>query len=271
MHTHRISVSLVLAATATLSFAAQRGGDDAAGAAGAYFGMADWNADGHVSFKEAQQSMGLDRQAFATFDTDRDGRIQLNEFVARYTTIVERGGVFLAPTPKPESKAPDTQSPEQLLALYDEDKDGGLSESELVRFVADSKNRDLDPATLLSSFDRDASKRLENAELAEMKAKLDSKASSADTSSKKTLADLFETRTPREAKTAAGREPARIAGPARDFVRLDEDGDGAITVKDLLELQRPTTMPVRPQAILSTIDTDGDGRITPAELEASMR
>jgi len=28
---------------------------------------------------------------------------------------------------------------------------------------------------------------------------------------------------------------------------------------------------VRPQAILSTIDTDGDGRITPAELEASMR
>lgn len=251
---------------------AQDAADEIAQTASAYFAIADWNGDGHIVFKEAAGSMSIDRDAFRGWDTDRDGRIQQAEFVARYRSIVERGGAVARPIGKPETAAPQAvRTPDELLALYDDNRDRGLERSELARLLADAKKRDLEAESLLLALDKDASLRLEGAELEELAAKLAGQAVQRPAAAKKTMAQLFETPQPREAKVAAAREPARIQGPASDFRRLDHDGDGAITVHDLVELQRPISMPIRAEALVSALDKDGDGRIGPDEFLASMR
>lgn len=250
----------------------QEAADEIAQTAGAYFALADWNGDGSIVFKEAAGAMSIDREAFRTWDGDRDGRIQQAEFVARYRAIVERGGAVARPVGKPDAAAPAVQrAPDELLSLYDDNRDRGLDLAELARLVTDSKNRDLEAEQLLGSLDKDASLRIEGAELQQLAARLAGGAFAAEPAAKKTLAQLFETPQTREAKVAAAREPARIAGPASDFRRLDHDGDGGITVEDLVELQRPLALPIRPQALVSALDKDGDGRIGPDEFAASMR
>lgn len=255
-----------------LPLPAQDAGDALAQTALSCFGVADWNGDGHIVFKEAAGSMSLDRDSFRGWDADRDGRIQKAEFVARYRAIVEQGGAVARPLDKPEPAVQTVQrTPEELLALYDDNRDRGLDQRELVRLLADAKNRDLEPEPLLAALDKDASLKLEGPELQQLSARLYGRSAAQEVAGRKTLAQLFETPEPRESRVAAAREPARIPGPASDFRRLDTDGDGAITLEDLVELQRPIVMPVRPQALVSALDKDGDGRIGPDEFHASMR
>ena len=274
-HDIRTSLTARLACAVALplfAWPAQDATDETAQTAGAYFALADWNGDGHIVFKEAASSMSLDRDGFRGWDADRDGRIQKSEFVARYRAIVERGGAVARPTGKPEAAAQRVQrTPDELLALYDDDRDRGLDRRELGRLVGDAKDPDLDAEALLGALDKDASLRLEGAELQQLAARLAGAQVAQAPAARKTLAQLFETPEPREAKVAAAREPARIPGPASDFRRLDHDGDGAITLQDLVELQRPMTLPIRPEALVSALDKDGDGRIGPEEFHAAMR
>jgi len=245
--------------------------DEVSEAAQAYFALADWTGDGWISFKEASESMDLDRQAFAAFDADRDGRISQDEFVARQKAIVERGGVLEAPRRKPVRQAPPARSAQDLLALFDEDRDSAFGERELARVVEESKNKELSPAALLAALDKDGDKRLAGDELERLAATLAPAAEPAGPAPKLTLAQLFEVPKARESRTAASREPARIAGPCSDFRRLDADNDGQIGVQDLVELQRPLALPATPQAIVSSLDKDGDGRISRDEFEAALR
>ncbi|MFN9785484.1 MAG: EF-hand domain-containing protein [Planctomycetia bacterium] len=245
--------------------------DETAEAAQAYFALADWNGDGWISFKESADSMDLDRQAFAAFDADRDGRISLDEYVARQKAIVERGGVLEAPRRKPARQAAPARSAADLLALFDEDRDSGLGERELARVVEESKNKELSPTSLLAALDKDGDKRLSGEELDRLAATLAPAAEPLAPAPKMTLAQLFETPMARESRTAAAREPARIAGPCGDFRRLDADGDGHIGVGDLVELQRPLVLPASPQAIVSSLDRDGDGRISRDEFDSALR
>jgi Ca2+-binding EF-hand superfamily protein len=131
-----------------------------------YFALADYDADGAITYFEAQKSLGLDRAGLAIYDKDHDGRISPEEFEQRYVNIVTRGGVFQQPVPKPKAhQAPRRTAPE-LLQAYDQTPDGGLDERELRKLLEDyAAPPDPPVKVLLATLDRDASHKLDATEL----------------------------------------------------------------------------------------------------------
>lgn len=69
-----------------------------------FFGIADYNRDGWISFREASASLELDQVRFSAYDKDpRDGRITPDEFRAVYAETVRSLGAFRPPRPDPET------------------------------------------------------------------------------------------------------------------------------------------------------------------------
>lgn len=239
--------------------------------AGGYFKTCDYSGDGWISFSEGRASIGLDRDAFAVYDKDRDGRIDLSEFKARYHSILEHGGAFPEPKKKIETRQARQRTSEEMLAAYDTSADKALDVKELKRVLEDYPLAGLAPEVLLQKLDVDASKGLELGELAALSEVLFPTPEGSEPAPKpKSIQELFGRLEPREVQAGSTPFPPRIPGPVSSFRRLDLDGDGRISLEDLTQLQRPIQIPVRINAVLATLDTDGDGSVSEAELAASM-
>ena len=65
-------------------------------------------------------------------------------------------------------------------------------------------------------------------------------------------------------------EPDQIVGPVPSFRRLDFDNNGAIGRNDLDLLLLGAGLDMRPNALIASLDTDGDGSISEAEFAESM-
>lgn len=255
------------------------GGDaKAAGSAGAsetdrperYFAICDYDGDGMVSFKEAEKSLGLDREGFAAYDVDRDGLIRVGEFRRRYEAVTASGGAFLPPKGKvvPKSKLPST--PEAVLAVYDKVPDGALDSRELDQALVAMGASRFEAEGVLERLDRDGTDALERAEIEDLLELLRPGSAASRGPRPKSIDDLFGQIVPREIQEGSTPQPPRISGPVSSFRRLDFDADGRITAEDLLELQRPLSLPVRIAAVVAALDADRDGAISPAEFRASM-
>jgi len=236
-----------------------------------YFEICDYNGDGFISYNEAHASMGLARDSFEVYDTDRDGLISLAEFKARYSSILDNGGVLPPPIPKAKGKKPARRTPEELLAQYDKDDDKALDAKEIKAALDDYHVTDLDPEIALEKLDRDGSKKLELAELEDFANILSPKVDPKRAKHAKSIEELFGRKIAREVRPDSTPLPPRIAGPISPFRRLDLDGNGTISIEDLNELQRPLQLPVRINAVIATLDTDGDHVVSEQEFWSSMR
>ncbi len=240
-------------------------------ASNSYFDAADWDGDGWIRFTEAEQSMGLDQSEFSVYDTDHDGLIDAREFSARYRAILVRGGAFTPPRAKPDLARPKKRDGKALLLNYDADLDGMLVESELRRAMEDAHVEEPTALVMLTTLDKDRSGGIDGAELEELSKFLFPEQAAKNARKASSVAELFDHSTPVDERAGSTLGPRRTVGPIPVFRRLDYDRSGGIDLRDLEELQRPLRSAVRPAAVLATLDTDGNGSISPEEFAAAMR
>jgi len=94
--------------------------DDAerAALAATYFRIVDYDRNGWISFREASESLGIDRRRFSVYDEDRDGRITQEEFTKVFLSTLDRLGAVPPPVPNPDD--PNAPSLADLLAENEE-------------------------------------------------------------------------------------------------------------------------------------------------------
>lgn len=86
-----------------------------------------------------------------------------------------------------------------------------------------------------------------------------------------TVSTYFGTHHPRTEDGQGAVLPPQIRGPVHHFVRLDINGDGRITTKDLEALERPLHLNIRFSSVIAVLDRDNDGGVTRSEFYAAMR
>jgi Ca2+-binding EF-hand superfamily protein len=240
-----------------------------------YFRRCDANGNDWLSLREAQESLGLDSNAFASYDTDQDGRVTRQEFGARYRMTVERVGGFKPPVDVAVSVSVPTRNAEQLRNAYDKNGDGGLSADEMKLLLIDYERSELPAELAVEKLDRDGSSRVDGSEIEFLARLLTSSVSpaTADRNApqvRQTLEELFGGLHDRSSGYRTAPMPPRIDGPVTQFRRLDLDGDGVISPEDLQRLQAPLNLPVRSAAVLAALDSDGDGKLTPVEFAQAL-
>jgi len=252
-----------------------RGGGDKPEAEGDlsqfYFEVADWDGDGWIYFPEGEKSLGVDKAGFRAFDKDADGSISPEEFAARYRAVLDKGGVFAPPRPKPETTRASRKGPKELLRLHDVDTDGMLIVSEVAKALEAADVTEPTADVILATLDKDKSGGLEGSEIEELVRILAPDAAPVKPKKPKTLEELFGRAEERSTRASATIGPPRIAGPVPVYVRLDFDQSGAVGLSDLEELQRPLQSTVRAPAVLATMDANGDGSISALEFAEAMR
>jgi len=240
-----------------------------------YFALCDHDGEGWISFREARDGLRLDRAGFAEFDADRDGRIDLDEFAARYSEFSALIGRLPRPRPAQTRPVDLPREPEQILAAYDDDRDGALSEAELQVLLDDYGRSEIPVALALEKLDQDGEEGLRAGELellARMLATLHVAASGtgAATPTPTSILDLFGRAVERPHALDGPPLPPLIVGPVPVFRRLDLDDDGGIELDDLHRLLSPLQLSVSLSAIHATLDLDQDGRIDPDELDRAL-
>lgn len=240
-----------------------------------YFGICDHDGDGWISFREAGESLRVDRKGFAVYDEDKDGRITRDEFSVRYREIVATAGGFRPPAEPKERKLIPRRNPEQLRNAYDRDGDRALDVDELRGLLEDYNRGELPVGVVLEKLDSDGNGRLELGEMELMSRLLsitwEEAAEDDDFELVQSVEELYGQAIPREDVLNAQPLPPLIPGPISHFRRLDLDQDGFISTQDLVDLQRPVQLPIRAHAVISAIDTNEDGVLDERELRNSMR
>jgi Ca2+-binding EF-hand superfamily protein len=97
-----------------------------------YFPIADRDGNGWISFREAREALEIDKPRYLVYDSDRDGRVTLEEYTAVCLESWRRYGAF--PPPKPDPDDPEAVArAEELAASAAGSSEAEAAESEPVR------------------------------------------------------------------------------------------------------------------------------------------
>ena len=241
----------------------------------AYFAKCDHDDNGWIAYREARESLELDRPSYASYDVDRDGRVDLAEFERRYFEIVDVAGGFAEPLDYEGPRLLPTRNPEQLRAAFDTTGDGALELFEVEKLLEIYDRQDIPALIVLSKLDTDGTRKLEVEELKRLSQLLSATyvESSADLPPDLagSIEELFGGVVARpQSEFGQTLHPPQIVGPVSPFRRLDLDYDGAIEISDLTDLQRPQTLAVRVEAIIAALDQDEDGQVDRGEFLAAI-
>ena len=238
-----------------------------------WFGTSDANGSGWVSYRESSHALGFDRSRFRSFDEDRDGRIDLDEFEL-YCLFAIRDKTFREPLPPADLLGAPKRSPEQLRIAYDRDRDGLLSIDEIGTALLDYGRQDLVPSRVVLGLDRDNDNRLDVRELSGIEGIVGlvtvgglEEVPQVTASDARSAAELFLVIEPRAEGSNA---PPTIQGPVRPFSRLDLNQDGSIDRGELEELLSPLFSTIRITTVLHTLDLNRDGVLSRTEFESSI-
>jgi len=236
-----------------------------------WFQKADADSTGWVSFREARVALGFDAARFRVFDTDNDGRFTQEEYTAFLRHEVGSGREPIEPRQPAYGDTPPPRDAEQLRVAYDVDLDGEISRFELDRILLDygglrpGSRIDLSAAEVMQQLDTDGDRTLDVAELGRLAnyltpASIDPGGGAGALPGARSVDDLFANSTGRTSSGAP-----RITGPVSTFRRLDIDGDGYITPEDLERLEGRAFSTVNLSSLINTLDIDFDGRLHEGE------
>ena len=248
-----------------------------------YFEVGDYDSNGFITFREARKSLAITRAGFAKYDLDRNGMIDIEEFAERYNGALLEGDSLPEPIPDRGAPKPPTRNGAQLRLAFDANSDGHLDLEEVQVVLTTYDREEIDAKDTLERLDIDDSGVLELSELDGLAPLLFAKDSlglveveddeepERPRRSILTVADLFGERKVRKSATNAAPLPPRIQGPLDHFSRLDYDEDGSVSFEDLDALIRPIQSSIRLNAVVATLDTDGDGVVSHDEFISSMQ
>ncbi len=240
-----------------------------------YFDACDPNGDGWISYREAHDTLDLDRTGYARLDTDRDGRVVIEEFRVHLALLADRVGSLPPPRSARNSSSEMPRKPSLILASYDRGGDGSLEEEELQKLLVDYRRARPPALVLLDRLDQDGDRRLRASELELLVRWLASlHLIEADAvrpaSAPRSVDELFGAVIARVRTLDPLPQPALIVGPVSHFRRLDLDGDGSIELDDLLELMRPRSAAISISALFAALDANEDGLVDPEELARAL-
>lgn len=218
------------------------------------FSSCDADSDDRLDLFEACEALETlgdpkDTSPFQRLDKDRDGYLGWPEFDQFFRTVVQRGGTFRVRTcrrlvPQSAGQLQPATPLQQFLQNLDQNHNGGLDPLEIDQLVRDAGL----PPSLgieMKALDLDQSGRVEETELAPMFEKL-------------------RTRLP-----LPGAAPAKPASPLPpEWAVVDDNGDGAIDLEELTRALRrlDPTLARWARNLLQPLDTDRNGKLSPAEL-----
>jgi Ca2+-binding EF-hand superfamily protein len=249
--------------------------------AAADFEICDRDGNGWVSFKEANETLEMAKADFRRHDADKDGKLEPGEFEARFIEIMERSGAVGAPRLRSEAEdfllpedpeaSPTPMLPVDILNLFDEDGSRGLGLDELQSFH-EQAGVEISCALLLAEMDPDGSGELEVGELSPVislvmrRRRLD--AAQRDAAIEEAILEADRP----SGRVSVAPLPPEVPRAPQLFPRerLDPDGDGAVSVRELDELLAPARVNLRAAAILAALDRDRDGKLSAEELRLSM-
>ncbi len=246
-----------------------------------YFAAGDYDSSGMISFREAREALAITRTGFARYDTDRNGLIDSEEFIERYSDALIAGESLPQPLKERGAKRPPARDAAQVRLAFDADADGRLDVVEVQNTLAVYEQEELDSEDTVRRLDVDASGYLELSELEGLVPLLftgDSlgivehldEEEPEEPGKVYTLFEVFGKRKERASSTSATALPPQIVGPLDHFSRLDYDGDGVLSHADLDALIRPIQSRIRLRAVIATLDLDEDGVVSRAEFWDSM-
>ncbi|MDG2144172.1 MAG: hypothetical protein P8N31_11495 [Planctomycetota bacterium] len=247
-----------------------------------YFTTCDYDANGWISYREAEASLHLNRDGFAQYDANDDGQVTREEFHDRYTQLIQRVGIFRIPTPigqtepapavpvEPGAAPAFPATSQAFVNTYDANVDGRLDVSEVGPAATSLGFPNVDPVAVLKLLDKDGSSFVEPAEIAAIIQGLNASGATITAPKAASIDELFGKSLERPYFVGATPRPPLIQGPVIPFRRLDVNNNGFIEVADLEKLSVSAHTVIRPSAVLAGLDRDGDGKLSPEELKAAF-
>jgi len=239
-----------------------------------YFLTCDHDLSGTIVFSEAHQSLGIERPDFSVFDRDSSGDITEEEFIDRFSDVVQHWGGFAPPNQAERRVLPPEENARQVLNRWDDDSNRSLDAQELGRII---EHYGIDAHTgeeVLDLFDQDGDRRLQLGELEPLTGIIQEHFApdwfNLSAPEAESVVELFGTPVPREKLPGTVAMPPQIIGPVPIFHRLDIDRDGAVSLEDLVVLQTPMQVRIQPRTVLNSLDVDRDGVLSESEFRRAM-